>query len=288
MKRAADFRRYRPNAPAVGARLRALLIGLVFLGVSCPPTVAEQSESEWRGATLEQALSDWDEAVRLSRAASGQAIHKYREAAGGFRALIESGLSNAALEYNLGNACFRQGELGRAILHYRRAERLDPLDKSIQANLEYARDQVTPRISPSRKSQLWRNLLFWHYRTAMSQRLWALTGFSVIGWGLLLVWLRWRLRYLAMIGLVSVVLATASSLSLIVQIRGETDRPAAVVVDGPADLLYSRGDTSRPVLDQPLGAGVEVRLLQQRGDWAEVRLSDGKTGWLPVDSLARV
>jgi SH3-like domain-containing protein len=36
---------------------------------------------------------------------------------------------------------------------------------------------------------------------------------------------------------------------------------------------------------QPLGPGVELRIIQRHGDWAEVRLMDGNEGWLPLAAL---
>ena len=49
-----------------------------------------------------------------------------------------AGLSSPALDYNIGNAHFRLGELGSAILHYERARRAAPGDENIRANLVLA------------------------------------------------------------------------------------------------------------------------------------------------------
>ena len=62
--------------------------------------------------------------------------------------ILESGVESGELHYNLGNAWFRLGELGPAILHYERARRIMPRDDDLGTNLELARsltvDQVTP------------------------------------------------------------------------------------------------------------------------------------------------
>ena len=50
----------------------------------------------------------------------------------------ESGLESGELHYNLGNAWFRLGELGPAILHYERARRSMPRDDDLAANLALA------------------------------------------------------------------------------------------------------------------------------------------------------
>jgi tetratricopeptide (TPR) repeat protein len=54
----------------------------------------------------------------------------------------KSGQTTAALFYNLGNASFRAGDLGRAILNYERALVLEPQHPEADANLRLARDKA--------------------------------------------------------------------------------------------------------------------------------------------------
>lgn len=57
------------------------------------------------------------------------------------RAAAEDGTSSA-LFYNLGNAYYRNGELGKAILNYHRALRLDPRNADALANLEFVNSKI--------------------------------------------------------------------------------------------------------------------------------------------------
>ena len=66
----------------------------------------------------------------------------YAEAAQIYEELIAQGVEDSALFYNLGNAYFQQGDLGRAVLNFQRAAQLDPRDPDIRANLELARAQA--------------------------------------------------------------------------------------------------------------------------------------------------
>lgn len=234
---------------------------------------------------LQEALYAYDEAVELARTDPTRAAQLYRQAAGGFEALLAGGANNAALEYNLGNVYFRLGELGRAVLHYRRAERLNPSATHLAENLRYARDRVEPVIAPSGQSRLARQLLFWHYQTSIAGRVRALVAFSVVGWGLLLAWLRWRRSILLLAGLVGVSAALVCGASVHQQLTDEANFPPAVVIGTPQKLHLGRGEGSDLALKQPLGPGVELRILQQRHDWLEIRLPDGLTGWLPRDAV---
>src|SRR6266446_8398495 len=67
---------------------------------------------------------------------------RFEEAAGDYENLVRSGNWNANLFYDLGNARFRLGDFGRAILNYERALALDPHHPEADANLRLARDEA--------------------------------------------------------------------------------------------------------------------------------------------------
>ena len=66
---------------------------------------------------------------------------QFAQAAQAYQQLADQGFADSALFFNLGNAYFKQGDYGRAILNYRRAEQLAPRDEDIAANLALARAQ---------------------------------------------------------------------------------------------------------------------------------------------------
>ena len=70
---------------------------------------------------------------------------RYEEAAEIYQTLLAEE-PNATLYYNLGNACFKQGELAQAILNDERALRLNPNHKDAQFNLKFAESRITDNI----------------------------------------------------------------------------------------------------------------------------------------------
>ena len=67
----------------------------------------------------------------------------YGEAARIYEQEIARGVQDSAVYFNLGNAYFQQGDMGRAVLNLQRAAQLAPRDADIQANLDLARQQTT-------------------------------------------------------------------------------------------------------------------------------------------------
>src|ERR1041385_4838407 len=64
---------------------------------------------------------------------------KFAEAAAVYEKLEPK---TAHVYYNLGNAWFRQGKMGLAVLNYERARRLAPRDPDILANLKFAEQRL--------------------------------------------------------------------------------------------------------------------------------------------------
>src|SRR6184192_4570034 len=74
----------------------------------------------------------------------------FKEAIAGYETLVRSGPLSANLFYDLGNAYFRTGDFGRAILNYKRALALERHHPEATANLQIARDEAHAlEIQPS-------------------------------------------------------------------------------------------------------------------------------------------
>ena len=71
---------------------------------------------------------------------------EFAEAAQQYEALIGLGYRDTAVYYNLGNAYLEDGNLGRAVLNYLRAEELSPRDPDVIANLHLARSLTVDQL----------------------------------------------------------------------------------------------------------------------------------------------
>lgn len=249
---------------------------------------ATELPAERQREILNAAIAAYDRAAEAAVVDPHAARQSYQEAATQFEALRAAGVENAALEYDLGNTYFRLQHLGQALVHYRRAEALAPDDPRIAANLRYARGQVEPQLKPAVETRLMRQLLFWHYDTPLNYRVRATYVLSALAWVLLFIWLRVRRPALLVAGVFALVLAWAAGGSAVFELRDLQARPPAVVTGDSVTLRLARGAGADPALNAPLGPGVEVRILEARGDWLRVQLPSDQTGWLPAAAVTRV
>ncbi len=202
---------------------------------------------------------------------------KFAEAAVAYQGLVQSGQVSAPLYFNLGNAWFKSGQIGRAIAAYRQAEQITPRDPDLRANLQFARNQTpSPTLSPSRW-QRWLGRLTLNEWTVMAAvALWL--------WLLLLAILQWRpmlkpmLRNYVLCLAVLVALLCACAAAALRETRFTR---MAIVIAGEATIRYG------PLTESPAAFtvhdGAELRVLDQKDEWLQVSAGPGRIGWLRRD-----
>lgn len=242
-----------------------------------------------RRAVLAQALKDFEAAAALKSHASADARRLYDAARTGFQSLIDSGIVNGRLYYNLANAQLRLGDVGRAIANYRRALRLIPGDVQAQKNLDFARKLCEVRFRKPASSAMIETLFFWHFSTSTAARTRAALAAYVLFW-LLALAARMAPRRLpavtwliVAIGALALVIGASAAWDI-----AHSDARAGVLIADDVTLRKGNGAYYEPQLEQSLPRGVEFDLIETRTDvdgnqWLHIRLPDDKDGWLPAD-----
>ena len=202
------------------------------------------------------------------------------DAIAGWQSLVDEGQRLPEVLFNLGNAYYRNGELGPAIRAYREAQRLAPRDPDIRANLGFAA-QSTGIPLPGRHplAALLLDFSEREWRGFGLACFWLLCGAAAAG----IAWPRSRFLARPAAGVLAALLLVAlASLGLHRDLR---KNPECVVMQPGQKILASPLDTATPLLAVP--AGALVRKLDERGTWCEVR-GDGTRGWLPAAVLAAI
>lgn len=244
-----------------------------------------------RGATLEieQAREILAEAQQFFRQATETRIadpngarELYLRAALRFERIAQDGrIHNGKLYYNTGNAYFQSGDIGRAILNYRLAERLIPGDPNLAQNLAHARRTRVDAFEDMQETRVLKTVLFWHYDLPRGIRLSLLAIFSFLFWAGLasrLLQRNWAPRWL---------LAAAGGFALLFlgSLAAESYTSAretpGVILNEQVVARKGDADTYEPAFTDPLHAGTEFVLVEDRGDWYQVELSDERRCWLP-------
>ena len=195
----------------------------------------------------------------------------------------ETGWSNGRLAYNAANTHLRLGDVGRAVLLYRRAAELMPGDRNVRQGLAYARRLRADRIDEPVSAGLLRVVLFWHYLLPTRTRAIAFVALWCAVWaGVLLRMLApvvRRQRWLRPAGAACVLLAAAVAGSLAAELI-EASTPPGVITAASVVARQGDGHSYEPSFASALHGGTEFRLLEDRGEWWHIRLVDGRETWI--------
>jgi tetratricopeptide (TPR) repeat protein len=275
---------FRRAARRPGFGLGAILAAIALMLFAAPAAFSGQSESE-RLPLLREALADFDRGTALARSHPEDSAAAYREAAGKFEALVAGGLHNGKLYYNLGNTYLQLGEVGRAIINYRRAERLLGHDPQLVANLNYARS-LTNGVAPAGSTQVLRTVFFWHYETSWRTRYVVAIVAYVLFWAVLILRRLWRPAGTGIAAGALAALWLAAGASAAVEWRQrQTERPG-VLIASEVVVRKGNGEAYEPQFEEALDEGVEFILLEERPGWLKIELPDGHTGWIRADQAA--
>ncbi|MDX9912043.1 MAG: hypothetical protein RBS39_09445 [Phycisphaerales bacterium] len=231
----------------------------------------------------------------------------FRAAAARFESLArDHGAWGSGVWANAGLAYASAGDPGRAVLSYRRAAIIDPWNDEIRRGLEHARALV--RVdAPADKAWSTREIVRGLALRLPTRGVW-IAGLALYIAGFVLLacvlsarartrhsdprqpharrapWTRRTLR----VGWACVVLGVVCTAAASAGTLASRSRDGVIVASrvtarqGPSELLHA------PAFDEPLGAGVEVGVLESRRGWLRVRLRDGRECWTPESAVELV
>ena len=251
---------------------------MVVVAVIATLTVAADDADAVAGARTiyQSALAESDRLLRVRR---------FAEAELALRAIARANPAAAELQGDWGNAALGAQEYGWAVLAWRRALRADPGNERASGNLAWLRDRLPVWLPRPASAGALDSLLFWRDRLTAAQL--HLIGAAAFAFGVLVLvpgfGSRWRWRRSLAVPLALVWITAAGSAVL----AGGDGNDAVVVLDG-ATLRSADSAGASPAFANPLPAGTEVTVLEDRGAWASVRLADGTRGWLSASAMERV
>ncbi len=262
----------------------AILIFIAILFVVVPDASAQTLSPEQRATLLSEAQHSYDRGVAARRDDPALARRMFQNAISRFEQLVDDGVVNGSLQYNLANAYLQTGALGQAILHYRAGETLIPGDAALQHNLDYARSLRRSKIDRSGERALADALLSWHTGVSLRTRAY---------WFSALYCLFWTCMFIQMFRPAAVWKWAAGGLSLGALILGISNARDLLVDEAACygvvlrdDVIVRKGNGIgfEPQFLESLSEGVEFALLDRRTGWLHIELPDGKTGWIAEDT----
>ena len=215
------------------------------------------------------------------------AAEHYQQAAHEYEALLKQGISSD-IYYNLGNCYYRMDDMTRAVLNYERALLLSPGDRDVRLNLQLARSKTIDKIVP--ESEMFFVTWYRSLVNLMSVDGWARTAIVSLVVALILALLylfsdRIWLRKLGFFGGILLLLTFAlSNLFAYQQKQALVHRSGAIIIHSAVNVKSTPAHNGTDLFI--LHEGTKVTITDDSmNDWKEIRVADGKEGWLQTKDI---
>ena len=249
---------------------KTLMLTLLLMIPIASSAAENYPDSLWNAANEAYAQERWEDAVN------------------DYTAIAEASMESAPLWCNLGSAWYKSGNLGKAILCYERALKLDPSYEDARYNLELLNAMKLDRLEsvPELILATWMKNLG---RTLDSDS-WAVCFlvFLVLTLAMVLLFIlgssATSRRAGFFTGVVCLLLAVAS-LSFSLWQKNEYMKADKAIIMKPVSSVKSSpsGDSAKDLF--VLHEGTKVQVLDNVGGWSNIELSDGRQGWLPSSDI---
>lgn len=234
----------------------------------------------------------------------------YEEAIERYQQLVDNGVVDKNLYYNLANAYYKADDLGRAVLYYERTLRMAPRENDARENLDLVRTQLKDKQFVKQQNRVLAALVVLHNRlTTREMFLLASLSYIVLCMIAIAFVLRESPRLRSFYNRVSIVspgrllglnfshdLILAMVVAAIVlfttgfstfrKIEKELRRSEAVVLAEEVPVLSSPTDDA--TLQFRIHEGTLVLIRDERGGWFRIQLPGGLSGWVARGAVDRV
>jgi len=206
----------------------------------------------------------------------------FAEAISGYETLVRAGQWSANLFYDLGNAYFRTGDFGRAILNYERALALERHHPEATANLQIARDEA----HALELQQSWPER-YLQFASVNQYCIGAVIAFWLAALAIvMLIFARRRSATLIAAFIFCLLIGAGAIYAVYTLERGSNGSALAIVTGKDVQARLATADTANSVLALPPGS--EVKILSTRGDWIYAALPNTLRGWIPAKNAEQV
>ena len=216
---------------------------------------------------------------------SAKTPEDFRASADVLEALVAEGFCSGAVYYNLGNAYYRAGAFGRAILNYRKAKPYRPQDPLLEANLQQSLLSAPGKLSEPTKPW-WIHVLFWteslSYPTRIKALLACLTLTPILAFIAVLFRRRSFLFVAGGCGLVGMLLLLDATLN-----SPERTNASRAVITGETIARKGIGKDYEAAFNSPLKDGAEFEVIQETNGWTFGHFSGIGDGWVRNEFIAR-
>lgn len=260
----------------------ALFLGVRLFSLSCQKTLYKALIflfSMHPSLVLGKTPLNWQE--QFAEGAAAYENGSFAKAIELWDPIAESGeISNGHLLYNLGNAYYRQGQLGEAVACYLGARAMIPRDRDLQHNLQIVAQKVKGSDPGGTSEELRADLAKFFGVLSIRERLF-LAGLLGLGVSIGMTLRAWKgfvsSWQLILIGLIAVFFSFAFYFGW--KLEGKW----GAVIAKESSIHSGPSDPTSVVFT--LNEGAAVRVTDETGNWLHIVHITGRSGWIEKSEI---
>ena len=198
-----------------------------------------------------------------------------------YDSILTSGSESSELYYNLGNCHYKTNDWANAIWHYEKSLQLNNNNKTIH-NLELAKLKIIDRIEPLPQlfyKKWWSNLT-----QTLSTQVWQTLFLSVISFIFIL-------QLISQFTSIKSKLITKifSAITVIILLLTQTSyynnftKEEAIIFS--ETIIVNSAPTFNSTNLFTLHAGTKIEIIDVIGDWINIKIANGNSGWIEYQSI---
>lgn len=198
------------------------------------------------------------------------------------------GIESAPLYFNMGNAYFKNGDLGHAVLYYLKARRLDPGDEDIAANLEFARSFTRVQMEGVELNPLSSFLQSIVAPYRLNTLAWIASALFILFMVLLMARFGLNMRHPAMRSGIVTMLVLVLLAAGVTTFKYRTDFLTRRAVLTHDETPVRTGPSEELDIELQGAPGLVVEIVDESGDWYNVLFENKRRGWVRKELVAEL
>ncbi|MDT8318676.1 MAG: tetratricopeptide repeat protein [bacterium] len=209
---------------------------------------------------------------------------KYEEAIAGYKGIIEKGVTNPDVYYNLGNAYVKTGDAGRAILNYEKSLELSPGNDDVSYNLSLVRKQISAGEETPGSGGLLSGIITLNQTADMISFFYAML-FLTLSLRVLSSKDERRKKLAKLSGAFALITIFFIGIGAI-QIYHQESTNFAIVIADKAPVFELPADNGEAVAS--INRGAKVKVLDEDSNWLKISTTKGLVGWVQSETAGLI
>ncbi len=214
----------------------------------------------------------------------------YKKAIEVYESIVTSGKESAGLYYNLGNAYYKNNDIGLAILNYEKAKKLNSKDEDLLTNLKIANQRIEDKIeaAPELFLNQWKRAVF----NLMNEKEWSVFLILLFSLALFLIAVylissNKTIRQLGFYGgTLLLILSVISYFICANKYQDTIHSKEAIIILPSSNVNASPSEKGTKIFI--LHEGTKVKINEESGEWTEIKLANDNVGWIKSSALQTI